>query len=62
MSNGWAIGCKIVAWIALIGGSVASIIVAITLERWWPFLALLPGALVTFLLFGTLSYIAEKVY
>ena len=61
MSNGWSVGCKIVAWLTLIGGIIASVITAILLRAWWPLFAVSPSAIVTFLLFGTLGYIAKNV-
>ena len=61
MSNGWAAGCKIFAWIALIGGIVAGIIWAIIAEVWWPVFVGIGSSAVSFLIFGTLGYIADNV-
>ena len=61
MSNGWSLGCKIVAWIALIGGIITGSILAIAYGSWWMILAVWPGAVAAFLLFGAVSYAVEKV-
>ena len=52
MSNGWSVGCKIVAWLILIVGILTGIIISIKFTIWWPVLSITPGALITFLLFG----------
>ena len=61
MSNGWATGCKVVAWIALIGGIIAGIIVAIETGLWWAAIAGIGSSLITFLLFGTLGQISDRI-
>ena len=50
-----------VAWLALIGGVMSGIIVAINTRLWWAAFAGIGSSLVTFLLFGTLGYIAENI-
>ena len=61
MSNGWSISSKIVAWIFLISGVVTGIVVAASTETWWLFFAITPSAVIMFILFGTLGYIAENL-
>ena len=61
MKKGWAIFSTVLAWVLFGGALLGSLIVAIRIRSFIPFLIGVASATVLLCLFGTLGYIAKNV-